>query len=56
MAQRTSSIAVHRKGADSIRDGILAFQANSFYLVEGTDFGSDVTACAASAGEDAQSY
>jgi hypothetical protein len=41
------------RGSDSIYDGVLAFQPNAWYLITGTDFGTDVTAGTASAGEDA---
>lgn len=39
------------RGSDTINSGLLAFQPNSFYLVTGTNFGTDVTAASASAGE-----
>lgn len=41
------------KGTDTFYSGAIAFQANAYYLITGTDFGSDVTAGTASAGEDA---
>ena len=41
------------RGTDSIYTGALAFQPNAWYLITGTNFGSDVTAGTASAGEDA---
>lgn len=40
------------QGSDAIVDTTLALQANAYYLVTGTNFGSDVTAASASAGED----
>lgn len=40
------------RGTDAIYPGALAFQANAFYLITGTDFGSDVTAATASTDED----
>lgn len=40
------------RGTDTLYTGGLAFQAHAYYLITGTDFGSDVTAGAASAGED----
>lgn len=36
---------------DDLQPGIIAFQGNAHYLVSGTDFGDDVTATVASAGE-----
>lgn len=42
------------KGLDSIYSGLLAFQPNAYYLITGTNFGSDVTAATASAGEDSR--
>lgn len=40
------------RGTDTIYTGAFAFQANAYYLITGTDFGSDVTAGSASANED----
>ena len=40
------------RGTDTIYPGILAFQANAYYIITGTDFGSDVTAATASIDED----
>ena len=40
------------RGTDTIYPGLLAFQANAYYVITGTDFGSDVTAATASTGED----
>ena len=40
------------RGTDTLYPGAFAFQANAYYLITGTDFGSDVTAGTASAGED----
>ena len=40
------------RGTDSIYTGGFAFQANAYYLITGTDYGSDATAGTASAGED----
>jgi hypothetical protein len=39
-------------GSDTFYTGGLAFQANAYYLITGTDFGSDVTSATASNGED----
>lgn len=39
------------RGTDTIYTGALAFQANAYYLITGTDFGSDVTSGTASTGE-----
>lgn len=47
--------AVHpftMRGSDTIYPGAFAFQANAYYLITGTDFGSDVTSGTASTGED----
>lgn len=40
------------RGTDAIYPGALAFQANAFYIITGTDFGSDVTSVTPSASED----
>lgn len=40
------------QGADAIVDAVLAFQANTYSLITGTNFGTDVTAASASTGED----
>lgn len=45
---------VSLRGSDSINTGLLAFQPNSYYLVTGTQFGTDVTAASASTGEDSR--
>ncbi len=42
---------VSLRGSDTINSGLLAFQPNSYYLVTGTNFGTDVTAASASTGE-----
>jgi hypothetical protein len=42
------------RGTDSINTGILAFQPNSYYLITGTNFGTDVTAASPSSGEDSR--
>lgn len=39
-------------GTDTFYSGALAFQANAYYLITGTDFGSDVESATASTGED----
>jgi hypothetical protein len=39
------------KGTNSFYPGALAFQANAYYLITGSDFGSDVTSATASTGE-----
>lgn len=39
------------RGTDTIYPGAFAFQANAYYLISGTDFGSDVTSLTASEGE-----
>ena len=41
------------KGVDAFYPGAIAFQERAYYLVNGLDFGSDVTALTASTGEDA---
>lgn len=41
------------KGIDAFYPGAIAFQERAYYLVNGLDFGSDVTALTASSGEDA---
>lgn len=41
------------RGTDTLYPGAIAMQANAYYLITGTDFGTDVTAAAASAGHDA---
>lgn len=40
------------RGTDSLYTGAFAFQAHAYYLITGTDFGSDVTSGTASSGED----
>ncbi len=40
------------RGADAIYPGALAFQANAYYIVTGTDYGDDVTAATSSTSED----
>lgn len=40
------------KGVDQFYPGLIAFQANAYYVVTGTNFGSDATAASASTGED----
>ena len=35
-----------------VHAGLLAFQANAYYMITGTDFGADASAAAASSGED----
>ena len=40
------------RGTDSIYSGAFAFQANAYYLITGTDYGSDVTSATASTNED----
>lgn len=45
---------VSLRGSDTINAGLLAFQPNAYYLVTGSDFGTDVTAGTASAGEDSE--
>jgi hypothetical protein len=40
------------RGVDSIYPGALALQANAFYIITGTDYGSDVTASTSSTAED----
>jgi hypothetical protein len=40
------------KGTDAIYPGVLALQQNAYYHITGTDFGTDVAADTASAGED----
>jgi hypothetical protein len=40
------------RGTDTFYSGAFAFQANAYYIITGTDFGSDVTSATASNGED----
>lgn len=40
------------RGTDTFYSGAFAFQANAYYLITGTDFGSDVESATASSGED----
>ncbi len=40
------------RGTDTLYTGAFAYQANAYYLITGTDFGSDVTSATASNGED----
>lgn len=39
------------RGTDTIYTGAFAYQANAYYLITGTDFGTDVTSASASTGE-----
>lgn len=39
-------------GSDTIYSGALAFQERAYYLINGSNFGTDVTAASASTGED----
>ena len=48
----THGIAYTISGRDSYYPGIVAFQANAYYVITGTDFGADVTSAVASDGED----
>jgi hypothetical protein len=41
------------RGTDTFYSGLIAFQSNAYYLITGTNFGSDVTTATASTGEDA---
>lgn len=45
---------VSMRGSDTINAGLLAFQPNSYYLITGTDFGTDVTSTVGSVGEDSK--
>lgn len=45
---------VRVSGSDTINAGLLAFQPNAYYLVTGTNFGTDASAATASAGEDSR--
>ena len=40
------------RGSDTLYPGAFAFQANAYYLITGTDYGSDVTSGTASTSED----
>lgn len=40
------------RGTDTLYSGAFAFQANAYYLITGSDYGSDVTSATASTGED----
>lgn len=40
------------RGTDTLYSGALAFQANAYYLITGTDYGTDVTSATASTNED----
>lgn len=40
------------KGTDTFYEGLLALQESAYYVITGTDFGTDVTAVTASTGED----
>ena len=40
------------RGTDTLYPGALAFQANGYYVITGTNYGSDASAGSASAGED----
>lgn len=48
----TAIHSFNMRGTDTLYPGALAFQAHAYYLITGTDFGSDASAASASAGED----
>ncbi len=49
----THAVPFTIKGTDNFYPGLIAFQANAYYVITGSDFGSDVTVASPSTGEDA---
>lgn len=48
----TQAVPFTIRGTDTFYPGLIAFQANAYYVITGTDFGADVTAASPSSGED----